>query len=307
MNLLKEVFGMPRTKKAADATTAEETKTVAKDLTAGLVNEYNVTMWFTQPLLGSAPGDPDIYKKFIASKAPDAPTREEELMTNTVENVAAKGTNVFLRRTVTGNPTLGQHTVKGFYKERITATKRQKGGIEVTNHKTKIVGNITISPVFIDLQFPEELVKETTEDVFRKEGFGHAQVVRFPHEPGSRFRKVMLPTCDRPLQAETAQGKITSIASSEMAPAGTKIEYKLKIDVLKKDPLDEDIMRTILTGIDHGTGQWRGSGEYGAFVAEIKDNNGNMIFENTSKVIGCTSDSDEFMDKLFEYIESTVL
>lgn len=302
---------MARPKKTAEATTAGETSNVAKmDLNAeiqGQVSEYQVTMWFVQPLLGSAPGDPDIYKKFIASKAPDAPTREEELMTNTVENVAAKGTNVFLRRTVTGAPTLGQHTVKGFYKERITATKRQKDGIEITNHKTKIVGNIVIKPTFIDLKFPEELIKDTTEDAFRKEGFGHAQVVRFPAEPGSRFRKVMLPTCDRPLQAETAQGKITSIASSEMAPAGTKIEYTLKIDVLKKDPIDADIIKTILTGIDHGTGQWRGSGEYGAFVAEIKDKDGKMIFENTSKVIGCTSSDPNFDDALFEYIDSTVL
>lgn len=301
---------MPRTKKTAEETvTADKTTSLTS---TGKFKKYKIKMWFVQPLLGSAPSDPNIYKNYIASKAPDAPTREEELMTTTVENVASRGTNVFLRRTVTGKPTLAQHSLKGFLKERGSQENRVVDGISITNHKTKIVGNVSIYPTFVDLEFPEDLIRDTTEEVFRKEGFGHSSVVRFPAEPGSRFRKVMLPTCDRPLQAETPQGKITSIASSEIAPAGTSISFEMKVDELnktKKDagPIDERLMALFMTGCEHGTGQWRGSGEYGEFVTEVRDMSGNMLYENTSEVIGCTSDEEDFMDKLNEFIENNCL
>lgn len=309
---------MARTKKSVETTPAQKTEEVVEKKKSTkskkeeptskdpVVNSYDVKMWFVQPLLGSAPGDPDIYKKYIASKAPDAPTKEEELQTNTVENVAAKGTNVFLRRSVTGIPCVGAHTIKGFYKETLTASKRQDGGASVTNHKTKIVGNTTIWPIFVNLEFPEELIKDCTKKEFEEDGFGHYGVVRFPKE--GRFQKYILPTCDRPLQAETAQGKITSIASSEMAPAGTSLSYRLNVDKLNKDPLDEGLIASILRGINHGTGQWRGSMEYGAFVAEIRNaKTGEMIANNTEEIIGCTSDDKNFIDMLNAYIEETCL
>ena len=314
INNERKLLIMARTKKnvenATPACKTEEVATEVKTKKAKVIDpqktSYDVTMWFTQPLLGSAPGDPDIYKKFIASKAPDAPTKEEELLTNTVENVAAKGTNVFLRRSVTGIPCVGSHTIKGFYKESITATKRQDGGVSVTSHKSKIVGNTTITPIFVNLEFPEELIKDCTEKEFKKDGFGHYSVVRFPKE--GRFQKHVLPTCDRPLQADTPQGKITSIASSEMAPAGTVIRYTLTVDKLNSDPIDEALIQTILRGIDHGTGQWRGSQEYGSFVAEIRNSvTGEMIANNTEDIIGCTSDDPEFLDNLNAYIEETCL
>ena len=306
---------MPRTKKNADAvevTATEETTTKTKKSKAGkgdakvpYVENYHVKMWFVQPLLGSAPSDPDLYKRFIASNAPDAPTREEELLTNTVEDVAAKGVNVFLRRTATGKPCVGQHTIKGYFKESMTASRRQEGSVseKVSGHKTKITGNIVISPTFINLQLPAEYVKTMTDEEFRKDGFGGAAVVQIPTE-GSRFTKHLFQTLDRPLQADTAKGKITSIASSEMAPAGTAIEYDMKIEM--KD-LSNSIIDIIKRGIDHGTGQWRGSGEYGAFVAEIWDKDGNYVDGNTKEVIGSMSTDDDFQDKLWEYIEDTNL
>ena len=276
---------------------------------SGNANVYKVTMWFVQPLLGSAPSDPNIYKTFIASKAPDAPTREEELMTTTVENVASRGTNIFLRRTKTGKPTLSQHTIKGFLKERGTQEGRTVGGIKIKNHKTKITGNITIKPSFIDLDIPEELIRDTTEEVFRKEGFGYASAVRFPAEPGSRFRRVMFPTCDRPLQADTPNGKVTSIASSEIAPAGTSISFEMTIqEIAKTDkdpgPMDSRIAALFLSGVEHCTGQWRSSGIYGAFVTEIRNKEtGELMYNNTEEIIGVTSDDADFYTKLYDYID----
>lgn len=311
---------MPRRKKIAEAETAIETttatetststkkaskkKTAKGDAEALYVENYHVKMWFIQPLLGSAPGDPDLYKRFIASNAPDAPTREEELTSNTVENVAARGVNVFVRRTKTGLPAVGQHTIKGFFKESMTASRRQDGSVSkgISIHKTRITGNVVIKPTWINIQIPEDMIKDCTEEQFIKEGYGRYAAVRFPKE--GRFQQYKLPTLDRPLQAETAKGKITSIASSEMAPAGTIIEYDMKIET--KD-LSAGIIDVILRGNEHGTGQWRGSGEYGAFVAEIYDENGDIVANNTEATIGCTSKDPEFIDKLYEYIDENNL
>ena len=122
----------------------------------------------------------------------------------------------------------------------------------------------------------------------------------------------MLPTCDRPLQAETPQGKITSIASSEVAPAGTSINFQMEVDQLaptKKDPgqIDERLIALLLSGVRHGTGQWRGSGEYGAFVTEVRNEEGKLIYENTTEVLGTNSDDADFYQKLCDYIDDNCL
>ena len=39
---------------------------------------------FMTNALGTKPGDPDVFKTYIASKAPDAPTMEQEIMANPV-------------------------------------------------------------------------------------------------------------------------------------------------------------------------------------------------------------------------------
>lgn len=288
-------------------TTAKKTKKATPKKGASgtpFVEKFNVRMFFVQPFLGSAPNSSDIYKKFIASKAPDAPTREEELLNTTVENVAAKGVNVFLRRSKTGAPCVGQHTIKGFYKESMTAVRRQGGTVcdGISGHKTKIAGNIVIDPTYIDLKLPAAEIVEKTEEEFKESGFGKAGVIVFPKE--GRYQEVKLPTYDRPLRANTPQGEIVSIASSEMAPAGTELEYDLKVEM---DGLSEGIINMILRGNEHGTGQFRTSGEYGEFVAEIRNESGEIVAENTKSVIGCTSDDPEFYDKLWEYIDEVTL
>lgn len=50
---------------------------------------------FMTNALGTKPGDPDVFKTYIASKAPDAPTMEQEIMATSVEEVQEKGITVF--------------------------------------------------------------------------------------------------------------------------------------------------------------------------------------------------------------------
>lgn len=65
----------------------------------GLENMYKmkVKLTFTDELLGTASSDPEIHSKFIASKAPNAPTREQEIEALGVDEVIENGTTVFPR------------------------------------------------------------------------------------------------------------------------------------------------------------------------------------------------------------------
>ncbi len=38
------------------------------------MKEIKVKLTFTEPVLGTCPGDPDIYRTFVASNSPDAAT-----------------------------------------------------------------------------------------------------------------------------------------------------------------------------------------------------------------------------------------
>lgn len=82
---------MPRTKK----TTTEETTEAKVDFTVA----KKVKIWFFTELLGSLPKDPEIYVKYIASKALDAPSVQDELSMLPQDEVIEKGTTVFLVRT----------------------------------------------------------------------------------------------------------------------------------------------------------------------------------------------------------------
>jgi hypothetical protein len=43
------------------------------------MKELKVRLTFLEEILGTASAEPEIHEKFIASNAPDAPTRKEEV------------------------------------------------------------------------------------------------------------------------------------------------------------------------------------------------------------------------------------
>ena len=53
-----------------------------------------VKIKFIEPILGTAPANPDIYRDFIGSKAPDAMSAEDEVAALGVDEVAEKGMTV---------------------------------------------------------------------------------------------------------------------------------------------------------------------------------------------------------------------
>ena len=198
------------------------------------MHNFKARITFQEEILGTASNNPNIHSEFIASKAPDALSTEEEVAAIGAEGVVEKSMTVFPRNEA-GNPILWDYQIKGFFKDSAAALKKVPGtkASKVKAFKKEIDGLLFVSPRMIPMNMPGELG-----------------------------------TCERPLRASTAMGERVALANSETAPAGTTIE--IEILCMTKDM--EDLARECLDyGIYRGVGQWRNSGK-GRFIwEEIKD------------------------------------
>lgn len=189
-----------------------------------------VKIIFTEELLGTASNDPEIHSEFIASKGPNAKTREEEIEALGVDEVVEKSKTVF-PRDENGNPIMWDYQIKGFFKDAAGMLRKVPGKVSagIKAYKKEIDGLIFIEERKIPIIFEGEI--------------------------GS---------CQRPLRAQTAQGERVSLANSETIPAGATIEFTITC----LNPKLEDAVREWLDyGKLRGLGQWRNSGK-GRFVWE---------------------------------------
>ena len=81
-----------------------------------------VKLTFMDDILGTAPSDPEIHRSYIASKAPDAMSTEEEVAALGVDEVTEKGMTVF-HKDADGNPVLWNYQIKGFFKSACSAMR----------------------------------------------------------------------------------------------------------------------------------------------------------------------------------------
>ena len=207
------------------------------------MKELKIRAEFIEELLGSANNDKEIHAEFIASKAPDAPSREEEIeaivnassceipsvLSSREEEIEAIGVDAVIEKGKTifpkdedENPFLYDYQIKGFLKNAAKAFNYVK---KIPAYKTKIDNLVFVFPRKILLQFPE--------------GAG-------------------LTDCQRPLRAQTAQGERVALANSEAAPAGTVIEFTIKC-------LEDTFAKNLKSWLDYGElngiGQWHNSGK----------------------------------------------
>ena len=186
-----------------------------------------VTIKMLDEILGSQPSNEEIYRKFIASKAPDAESVEDEVPKLGADEVAEKGKTIFLKNE-DGTPLLLSHQVRGFFKNawrkcsKVPKTKSSavKAGV------SKIDGL-----VFVDA------------------------------EDGSKFipfkNYTVTTDCERPLRADTAQGPRVSLACSERLEAGAEATFVVRI---MDDSLEPVVQEWLAYGQFSGLGQWRNSG-----------------------------------------------
>lgn len=203
-----------------------------------------VKITFLEPVLGTWPNNKNIAEEFIASKAPDASTIEEEIAALGIDAVTEKGKTVFPRNEA-GEPVLYDYQVKGFFKDACGMLRRIGGKDEKTGKKkaANLSGKLTAYKSVID-------------------GLIFVQPRMIPIQVNGEIRD-----CQRPLRAQTMQGERVSLANSEEIPEGSTAEFEVLC--LEKD--HEAVVQEWLDyGILRGIGQWRNSGK-GRFTYEIVD------------------------------------
>lgn len=207
------------------------------------MKEIKIRVTTTEEMLGTASANPDIHREFIASNAPDAQSREEEVAAVGAEEVFEKQMTVFPR--VNGQPVMWDYQWKGFLKDSVQALRKVPGteSSKVKAFKKEIDGLIFVTPRSIPIIFEGEIG-----------------------------------VCQRPLRAQTAQGERVALASSEAIPAGATMELTIKCLL---DNHEKMVLECLEYGTLRGIGQWRNSGK-GRFVYEILDDEGNVIGGNNT-------------------------
>lgn len=203
-----------------------------------------VKITFLEPVLGTWPNNKNIAEEFIASKAPDASTIEDEIAALGIDAVTEKGKTVFPRNEA-GEPVLYDYQVKGFFKDACGMLRRVGGKDEKTGKKkaANLSGKLTAYKSVID-------------------GLIFVQPRMIPIQVNGEIRD-----CQRPLRAQTMQGERVSLANSEEIPEGSTAEF----EVLCLEKEHEAVVQEWLDyGILRGIGQWRNSGK-GRFTYEIVD------------------------------------
>lgn len=188
------------------------------------MKEMKIKVTFTEELLGTASADPEIHREFIASKAPDAPSLEEEVAAIGVDGAVEKSMTVF-PRDEDGRPIVYDYQWKGFFKDSCGMLKRVPNTLssKIKAYKKEIDGLVFPKPRKIVLSFDGEMGN-----------------------------------CQRPLRAATAQGERIALANSETVPAGATCEFSI---LLLKEDMEKTVEEWLDYGALHGFGQWRNSGK----------------------------------------------
>ena len=117
------------------------------------MKEIKVKLTFTEEILGTAPSDPEIYKKYIASKSEDTVKIEEEVATIGVDEVVNNARTVFSKNK-DGELILWDYQIKGFFKDAIGMLRQVKGTkcSKLTAYKKKVDGLVFVQPRQIEFE-----------------------------------------------------------------------------------------------------------------------------------------------------------
>lgn len=209
------------------------------------MKEMHVRLTFLEEVLGTANANPDVHSEFIASKAPDAPSRTEEIEAIGVDAEIEKARTVFPKDDE-GNPFLWDYQIRGFFKSAAQAGSYIGGSKKLPAYKKKIDLLIFVKERRIPLIMPE----------------------------GSQMGD-----CQRPLRAQTMQGERVALANSETVPAGTVCEFT--IIAMEESLMDKYVRDWLDFGRFNGIGQWRNASK-GSFVWEELDKDGKVIGGNAT-------------------------
>ena len=184
-----------------------------------------------EEMLGTCSADPEIHKEYIASLAPDAPSKEEEVAALGVSEMVEKSMTVFprLNDKPDGQPFIWDYQIKGTLKEATKALARVGG--------TAASGTKAYLKIINDLVFPAPRKIPINYEGAEKGIVGNTQ---------------------RPLRGQTAQGERIALANSQTVPAGATFDFEITL-------LEEKYEKLVREALDYtkfkGFLQWRNSGK----------------------------------------------
>lgn len=183
-----------------------------------------IRITFLDELLGTQPMDSKLHEEYIASKAPDAKSREEEVAIMGIDGVVEKGKTTFPCLD-DGTPFVWDYQIKGYFKDAcgmlrmVSGTKASK----IKAYKKTIDGLIFVTPRKIPIKLNGEMGN-----------------------------------CQRPLRASTPQGERVALSNSDTVPEGSSIE----LEIVLLDESHRTLIEELLNyGELRGLGQWRNSGK----------------------------------------------
>lgn len=202
---------------------------------------------FVEGVLGTSTADEEIYRNYLASKAPTREAVEEEAaaIATSADEEFARALTIF-PKLEDGTPYQYDYQVKGFFKDACGMLNRLTGKDPTTGKKGKAVN------------------ESSKMKAFKKEIDGNIFV--FPRKIPIKFDGE-LSICQRSLRASTPMGERVALSASEEAPAGATMEFWVLC-------LNESHVDAVLEWMDYGmlrgTGQWRNSGK-GRFTYEVEE------------------------------------
>lgn len=216
--------------------------------------------------LGTGPSDKDLLSTFIASRAPDAASREEEIAVLGEDTMVQKGTTVFYRGIFRDNgkkfidvldrtegfhfgpedhdfqkmPFFWNYQIRGMFKDSCGLLSRASYG---ESAGLKAYKKVIDGGVFV---FPRRLAIKTSPYYITDEGDF------IPCDSTN------LQVLQRPLRIQDKNGERTAIAASEVVPAGSRIKFGVAVT----DPkFMAGVYEWLNYGSEHGLGAWRNSGK----------------------------------------------
>lgn len=203
-----------------------------------------IRVTFTEECLSTCSGNAEINREFIAAKAPDAKSIEQEVEALGADAVTEKTMTIFPRDT-DGTPILWDYQVKGYLKDNVNALREIGSScVYIECHKEKG-----------DRRLTKYMYKRTVDNLI----FVTPRKIRLEMPTGGKVGE-----CQRPLRAETMRGERIALAHSETVPAGTTFEAEI---VCLDKRLDRVVVELLNYGVWKGLGQWRNSGK-GRFTWE---------------------------------------
>lgn len=214
------------------------------------MKHMRVRLTFTEKVLGSQSGDPEIARTYIASKSEDAKKIEEEVAAIGIDGVEEKTMTIFPKMK-DGTPHLWDYQIRGFFKSACSALNLAEPKTKLPAYKSKIDKLVFVDERIIPLILP----------------------------PDGEIEQLQ-----RPLRAETARGERIALANSETVPAGTYIEFGITtLEPEKPKPGDKPLIYRVADWLDYGKfsgiGQWRNA-SFGRFVWDMLDDDGEIIGGN---------------------------